>query len=130
MDTDPGILCFQHCCRKIFCFQLPNICPECGTNLQVAQFQLLPFRVPYPFVRANQHPCTVIIKPTTGDFLKYVKIINFFLFIGKFNKIVGYFVQNTFKNISTKFCSCNEGIPILSLNCEGLKGKLFFFQVF
>lgn len=28
------------------------------------------FRVPYPFVRASQYPCAVVIKPTSGDFLK------------------------------------------------------------
>lgn len=70
MDTDPGILCFQHCGPvNIFCFELPLKCPICGTPLATANFRLLPFRVPYPFVRATQHPCSIVIKPTTGDFL-------------------------------------------------------------
>ncbi|GLV41497.1 uncharacterized protein CBL_06727 [Carabus blaptoides fortunei] len=66
---DPGILCFQHCCAKVFCLTLPELCPECGQDLLQAQFGLLPFRVPYPFIRASQYPCAVVIKPTTGDFL-------------------------------------------------------------
>lgn len=32
--------------------------------------RLLPFRLPYPFVRANQYPCAIVLRPTTGDFLK------------------------------------------------------------
>ncbi|GFG37292.1 hypothetical protein Cfor_03243 [Coptotermes formosanus] len=44
MDTDPGILCFQHCSAKVFCFELPAKCPICGSHLTTAQFRLLPFR--------------------------------------------------------------------------------------
>ncbi|PSN38459.1 hypothetical protein C0J52_15613 [Blattella germanica] len=70
MDTDPGILCFQHCSSKVFCFELPEKCPICNSSLTTANFRLLPFRIPYPFVRAIQHPCAIVIKPTTGDFLQ------------------------------------------------------------
>lgn len=66
---DPGIVCFQHCGPKVFCLSLPESCPACRSDLSKADFSLLPFRVPYPFVRASQHSCSVIIKPTTGDFL-------------------------------------------------------------
>ncbi|KAK9694669.1 protein of unknown function (DUF4796) [Popillia japonica] len=66
---DPGIVCFQHCGPKVFCFSLPDNCPVCNADLSEANFSLLPFRVPYPFVRASQHPCAVVIKPTAGDFL-------------------------------------------------------------
>lgn len=69
MDTDPGILCFQHCSCKVFCFELPEKCPICNSHLSTAHFRLLPFRIPYPFVRAVQYPCSIVIKPTTGDFL-------------------------------------------------------------
>ncbi|VEN43862.1 unnamed protein product [Callosobruchus maculatus] len=66
---DPGILCFQHCGPKIFCFSLPQTCPICGGNVDVGDFSVLPFRVPYPFVKASQYSCAIVIKPTTGDFL-------------------------------------------------------------
>ncbi|RZC43082.1 C3orf83 -like protein [Asbolus verrucosus] len=66
---DPGIVCFQHCGPKIFCFLLPETCPVCDVDLSQANFSLLPFRVPYPFIRASQYPCSVVIKPTSGDFL-------------------------------------------------------------
>ncbi|KAG5868397.1 hypothetical protein JTB14_006830 [Gonioctena quinquepunctata] len=66
---DPGIICFQHCGPKIFCFSLPEICPVCKGDLNNSNFSLLPFRIPYPFIQASQYPCAVVIKPTTGDFL-------------------------------------------------------------
>ncbi|CAH1098436.1 unnamed protein product [Psylliodes chrysocephalus] len=66
---DPGIICFQHCGPKVFCFSLPEACPACQYDLDAANFSLLPFRVPYPFIKASQYPCAVVIKPTTGDFL-------------------------------------------------------------
>ncbi|XP_018325868.1 MKRN2 opposite strand protein isoform X2 [Agrilus planipennis] len=69
VDMDPGIVCFQHCGPKVFCFSLPEHCPVCSADLADARFSLLPFRVPYPFVRASQYSCAVVIKPTTGDFL-------------------------------------------------------------
>lgn len=68
--SDPGIVCFQHCGSKIFCWSLPPICPACSTDLLGDRFELLPFRLPYPFVKPHQHPCSIILKPTTGDFLK------------------------------------------------------------
>ncbi|KAI4465513.1 mkrn2 opposite strand protein [Holotrichia oblita] len=40
---DPGIVCFQHCGPKVFCFTLPNNCPVCGADLSEANFSLLPF---------------------------------------------------------------------------------------
>lgn len=69
MDTDPGILCFHHCQSMIFCFKLPERCPVCDKIICNEEFQVLPFRIPYPFVRASQHPCSIVIKPTIGDFL-------------------------------------------------------------
>lgn len=68
--TDPGIICFQHCGPKIFTMQLPERCPGCECDLGVtAPFKLMPFRLPYPFIKPYQHPCSIILRPTNGDFL-------------------------------------------------------------
>lgn len=75
MMTDPGIICFQHCGSKIFCLSLPKNCPACKQKLDEAEFKLPPFRLPYPFIKPHQHPCSIILRPTTGDFLKYVYIL-------------------------------------------------------
>lgn len=71
---DPGILCFEHCGqRRIFCFELPEYCPACRAVL-LEDTSLIPFRVPFPFVKASQYPCAVVIKPTNGDFLSEYKL--------------------------------------------------------
>jgi hypothetical protein len=49
MDTDPGILCFQHCSSKVFCFELPDKCPLCSSHLSTAHFRLLPFRYTFKY---------------------------------------------------------------------------------
>ncbi|XP_070133146.1 MKRN2 opposite strand protein [Drosophila bipectinata] len=94
ITSDPGILCFHHCNVKVFCFTLPHTCPHCTAPLyadadadtdtdanantnadpnaeldKAVGPRLLPFRLPYPFVRATQHPCAIVLRPSTGDFL-------------------------------------------------------------
>ncbi|XP_017872844.1 PREDICTED: uncharacterized protein LOC108620451 [Drosophila arizonae] len=100
ITSDPGILCFHHCNVKVFCFVLPLSCPHCNAQLDadadedadadrnanaegsanavanasgvgsMTISRLLPFRLPYPFVRATQHPCAIVLRPSIGDFLK------------------------------------------------------------
>lgn len=65
--VDPGIICYQHCGPKIFTLSLPEKCMACGCTLNAT---ILPFRLPYPFVKASQYPCAVVLRPTHGDFLK------------------------------------------------------------
>ncbi|EDW11528.1 uncharacterized protein Dmoj_GI17189, isoform B [Drosophila mojavensis] len=99
ITSDPGILCFHHCNVKVFCFVLPLSCPHCNAQLDadadadadtnananaegsanavanasgvgsMTISRLLPFRLPYPFVRATQHPCAIVLRPSIGDFL-------------------------------------------------------------
>jgi len=68
---DASIICFEHCEHKIFSLnELPSSCPECGDDLTQYSFpNLPPFKLPSPITRAIDHPCSVIIKPTRGDFL-------------------------------------------------------------
>ncbi|CAO1425564.1 unnamed protein product [Diamesa tonsa] len=69
--TDPGILCIQHCNSKIFSLVLPEKCPLCQHKLlnDNSNFGMMPFRLPYPFVKATQAQASVILRPTNGDFL-------------------------------------------------------------
>ncbi|KAI5742426.1 hypothetical protein M8J77_007130 [Diaphorina citri] len=69
MNSDPGLLCFTHCGPRVFCFELPEYCPVCHAPLAGEATSLTPFRVPYPFVKASQYPCSILMKPTHGDFL-------------------------------------------------------------
>lgn len=69
--SDPGILCFQHCDKvaKIFCFDLPEKCILCHADLGTSELRIPPFRIPYPFTNSRKVPCSVVIRPTKGDFL-------------------------------------------------------------
>ncbi|XP_055838436.1 MKRN2 opposite strand protein [Episyrphus balteatus] len=69
VTSDPGILCFHHCTVKVFCFNLPNVCPNCNCEMDRTMPKFMPFRLPYPFIRASQYPCGIVLRPTTGDFL-------------------------------------------------------------
>ncbi|XP_068239826.1 MKRN2 opposite strand protein [Palaemon carinicauda] len=73
MNLDPGIVCYQHCQGRLFAFSLPAACPLCRANLETEPLKIPPFRIPYPFVRASQSPCALVIKPTKGDFLHEYK---------------------------------------------------------
>ena len=71
-SADPGILCFQHCNpkSKVFCLELPDYCPQCDSPMSCVQLKIPPFCVPYPFTCAKRTQCSVIIRPTDGDFLQ------------------------------------------------------------
>ena len=71
-SADPGILCFQHCNpkSKVFCLELPDYCPQCDSPMSCVELKIPPFCVPYPFTCAKRTQCSVIIRPTDGDFLQ------------------------------------------------------------
>lgn len=55
---------------KIFCLELPEHCPTCGTPVMTGDLQHPPVQVPYPFINSSRAPCSVVIRPTDGDFLQ------------------------------------------------------------
>lgn len=66
----PHIICFEHCEKKVFSsLCLPRQCPTCSTDLLDCDLKIPPFVVPSPFKRAQDHPCSIVVKPTKGDFL-------------------------------------------------------------
>jgi hypothetical protein len=72
-NLDPGILCFQHCNNKskVFCFELPDYCPQCDSPMNCISLKIPPFHVPFPFTCAKHTQCSVVIRPTNGDFLHH-----------------------------------------------------------
>ncbi|XP_059480634.1 MKRN2 opposite strand protein [Neocloeon triangulifer] len=69
MNRDPGLICFKHCKSDVFVFSLPEKCPECELVLS-SDIEITPVRIPFPFSRASQHPCSLVLRPTNGDFLR------------------------------------------------------------
>lgn len=107
MNIDPGILCFQHCGPKIFCFKFPRVCPNCNKELIEANFNGLPFRIPCPFVTASQHPCSIVMKPTAGDFLNdYFNSMNLHIGVTTSQGIVVEFDKNGLHQGNTFWNEC------------------------
>ncbi|KAL5291552.1 MKRN2OS family protein [Megaselia abdita] len=61
------IQCISHCSSNIFSFQPIFTCPLC--HKQIGDSSSIPFRLPSPFAKASQHPCSIVLRPTQGTFL-------------------------------------------------------------
>ena len=69
MSTDNILICFKHCCASsIFCKKVPEACPICNSSLST--FVLEPFVIPYPLVNAKDYPCSIVVRPSLGNFLE------------------------------------------------------------
>lgn len=47
-------------------------CPECKIPVcsnNSDTLKVIPFRLPYPFIKPYEYPCSIILRPTNGDFL-------------------------------------------------------------
>ena len=65
-----SILCFEHCGKRIFSLKnIPDACPVCNLLLTQCDLKIPPFAVPSPFKKAVDFPCSIVIKPTKGNFL-------------------------------------------------------------
>jgi len=70
MEEEKPIFCLEHCKgNKIFGFKIPSRCPYCAEDLSTCELRIPPFRVPTPFTSGKNSPCSIILKPTKGDFL-------------------------------------------------------------
>ena len=71
-NASKPIVCFEYAGHK--CFSLsspPERCPNTGKRLKsIKDFDIAPFRLPSPFAPAPDFPCSVVIRPTRGDFLE------------------------------------------------------------
>jgi len=65
-----SILCFEHCGKRIFSLKnIPDACPVCNLLITQCDLKIPPFAVPSPFKKAVDFPCSIVIKPTKGNFL-------------------------------------------------------------
>lgn len=70
--SDKPIICFEYAGHKCFSLsQPPERCPNTGKRLKsIKDFTIAPFRLPSPFASASDFPCSLVIRPTRGDFLE------------------------------------------------------------
>ncbi|XP_058121167.1 MKRN2 opposite strand protein [Anopheles ziemanni] len=64
------VICFKHCGKSIFTHDIATTCPLCHTPLG-SSLTSIPLMLPYPFVKACQYPCSVVLRPSDGDFLRF-----------------------------------------------------------
>lgn len=62
------LMCVRHCNQTIFSYDILNQCPLCSKALG-ASLDSTPITLPSPFVRAYQYPCSIVLRPSVGDFL-------------------------------------------------------------
>lgn len=64
------LICFKHCGKSIFTYDTASTCPLCNASLG-SSLTSIPLTLPYPFVKASQYPCSVVLRPSDGDFLRF-----------------------------------------------------------
>ncbi|XP_053676948.1 MKRN2 opposite strand protein isoform X2 [Anopheles nili] len=62
------LICIHHCGKKIFTLDQLFNCPLCNKALGVG-WDDTPLNLPSPFIRAVQNPCSIVLRPSGGDFL-------------------------------------------------------------
>ncbi|EAA12795.4 AGAP007899-PA, partial [Anopheles gambiae str. PEST] len=68
MFDSRDLMCLRHCNKTIFSYDVLVQCPICCKSLGESLDET-PFTLPCPFVRAYQHPCSIVLRPSVGDFL-------------------------------------------------------------
>ncbi|XP_050079137.1 MKRN2 opposite strand protein [Anopheles maculipalpis] len=72
MTYSRDLMCVRHCNQTIFSYATLTQCPLCSKPLG-ENLDSIPIALPCPFVRACQHPCSIVLRPSVGDFLSSFK---------------------------------------------------------
>lgn len=68
---DKSVIKFSHCEKDIFCFFVPEECPECGTSFSGRRLEEAPISIPNPFTNGHKTPCAFLIAPAEDNTLRY-----------------------------------------------------------
>ncbi|XP_059156668.1 MKRN2 opposite strand protein-like [Physella acuta] len=63
---------FQHCKKDVdlVCFTLPELCPLCQQSTSTTEMRIPPYLLPSPFCSSKKTLCSVVLRPTCGDFFR------------------------------------------------------------
>ncbi|XP_023655554.2 MKRN2 opposite strand protein [Paramormyrops kingsleyae] len=67
---DKSVIRFSHCGRNIYCFSIPERCPQCGVGLGGRRLEEAPVSIPSPFSNGHKALCSFLIAPTEGHFVR------------------------------------------------------------
>lgn len=68
---DKSVIKFSHCDKDIFCFFVPEECPECGMSFSGRRLEEAPISIPNPFTNGHKTPCAFLIAPAEDNTLRY-----------------------------------------------------------
>ncbi|XP_043107207.1 MKRN2 opposite strand protein [Puntigrus tetrazona] len=56
-----SVIKFSHCDKDIYCFFVPDQCPECGMSFSGKRLEEAPVSVPSPFSNGHKEPCSFLV---------------------------------------------------------------------
>ncbi|XP_001920208.6 MKRN2 opposite strand protein [Danio rerio] len=67
---EKSVIKFSHCHRDIFCFFVPDQCPECGESLSGKRLEEAPVSIPNPFSNGHKTPCAFLVASAEDRLLR------------------------------------------------------------
>ncbi|XP_026885145.2 MKRN2 opposite strand protein [Electrophorus electricus] len=67
---EKNVIKFSHCGKAIFCFFVPEQCPECGVSFSGKRLEEAPVSVPNPFSNGHKVLCAFLVAPTEANTLR------------------------------------------------------------
>ncbi|XP_026096507.1 MKRN2 opposite strand protein [Carassius auratus] len=59
-----SVIRLSHCDKDIYCFFVPDQCPECGVSFSGKRLEEAPVSVPSPFSNGHKEPCAFLVTST------------------------------------------------------------------
>ncbi|KAG1962683.1 MKRN2 opposite strand protein [Pimephales promelas] len=67
---DKSVIKLSHCEKDIFCFFVPDQCPECGMSFSGKRLEEAPVSVPNPFSNGHKVPCAFLVASAEHSVLR------------------------------------------------------------
>ncbi|XP_016340081.1 MKRN2 opposite strand protein [Sinocyclocheilus anshuiensis] len=67
---DKSVIKFNHCDKDIYCFFVPDQCPECGVSFSGKRLEEAPVSIPNPVSNGHQAPCAFLVASTEDSALR------------------------------------------------------------
>lgn len=116
---DKSVIKFSHCDKDIFCFFVPEECPECGTSFSGRRLEEAPISIPNPFTNGHKTPCAFLIAPAEENALRYSTDLN--------SQSVFFYFAHLWKMSNVKlFCREYDGGSDLHTGITNTNGKSWF----
>uniref|UniRef100_A0A673KX53 MKRN2 opposite strand protein-like N-terminal domain-containing protein n=1 Tax=Sinocyclocheilus rhinocerous TaxID=307959 RepID=A0A673KX53_9TELE len=69
-SMDKSVIKFNHCDKDIYCFFVPDQCPECGVSFSGKRLEEAPVSIPNPVGNGHKAPCAFLVASTEDSVLR------------------------------------------------------------